>query len=142
MEMCYVATSRLRQRLYGALIALAIVGTGVVVHPSTAAASVSYPFSGPTVSSGTATFVNSYTVTITASVWGDYDGPGYIAYGDYFGGVGRYRCVSATHRNYAVARLRTYTDTLVCPYANIQQVEIIYLDYGFEYVDYINNPYA
>jgi hypothetical protein len=134
---------RLLRRLSVWLTTMVVAGAGVALQASPAAASVSKSFSGPTISSGTIKFVNGYTVTVTASVYGDLDGPGYIAYGDYFEGNGRYRCASAQHQNRRTARLITYTDTLVCNIANIQQIEIIYIADGTTFrVDYFNNPYA
>jgi hypothetical protein len=134
---------RFLRRLSVWLTTWVVAGASILLHATPAAASVSRPFSGPTISSGTITFVNSYTVTVTASVYGDLDGPGYISYGDWFGVNGRYRCTSVTHQNRRPARLVTYTDTLVCTIANIQQIEIIYIsDYGNFGVDYFNNPYA
>lgn len=135
---------RIRRRLHVLLITLGLVAAGVVVDASPAAAAVTRSFTGPTIISGSATFINSYTVRVSVRVYGDKTGPGYVVKGAYFGEVGTYVCLSREHYNRNPGRTITYTDTLECGIANIQEVQVVYINNG-RYAgetDYIANPLA
>jgi hypothetical protein len=140
MEMRYMATSRMRRRLYGALAALAVAVVGIVAHPSPAAAAgVALGFNGPS-AYGLVGFTSqdTQTATLIGVVWGDVDGPGYIVDAVYFG-VGEYSCASVTRRNYTSAVQKSYSDTLHCPWANIEGIRIVFIPSNT--VQYFDNPY-
>jgi hypothetical protein len=135
---------RIRRKLGVLLVTLGIVAAGVVVEASPAAAAVSIRFSGPTVSSGTATFINSYSVQITATVYGDVSGPGYLVEAQYLADSSNRTCGTRRHTATRTSGPTTYTDTMTCLIADIQWLRIYYHNNGrtLDEVDIIHNPYT